>query len=184
MTFINMDKAFKIPPQSPKSIISPKALTSCLQKLVGTSFHMTGKPRADGSALRKLISKTIFEKGLSAEANIEDFEIIPPRQKGIPRLLRELIDTYLVTTGESYNLQVWNRIPNSNSVLVQYACGDKILCKNIRFVFVKIDTTNEVIESIIVLTAEYIETHFGKFGKPTIKHQLMISQKTKRTNYQ
>jgi len=172
-----MDKAFKIPPQSPQNVISPKELTSCLKKLVGTSFRITGKPRTDGSALRKLISKVILEKGLSMEAKNEDFEIIPPRQKGIPRLLRELIDTYLVTTGDSYNLQVWNRIPNSSSVLVQYACGAKILCKDIRFVFVKIDTVNEIIESIIVLTADYIENNFGKFGKPTIKHQLMISKK-------
>ncbi len=174
---INMDKAFKIPPQSPLHIISPEKLVECLQSLVGTPFRFTGKPRTDGSSLRKLITKTLFECGISDEAISGDFEIVPPRQKGVPRLLRELLDTYIVTTGNSYNLQVWNRVPNSDSILVQYTCGSKIQCKDIRFIFVKIDVNTEIIESIVILTPEYIENRFGKFGKPTIKHQLMISNK-------
>ena len=41
-----------------------------------------------------------------------------PKQKGVPSFLREYIDTYIITTGNSYNLQVWNRNPNSASVQV------------------------------------------------------------------
>ncbi|MDR3651514.1 MAG: hypothetical protein P4L34_00930 [Paludibacter sp.] len=174
---ITMDKAFKIPPKSPENIISPENLVDCLRKLIGVKFKFTGKPRTDGSSLRKLIARTIFEQNISPEANAGDYEIMPPRQKGVPRLIRELIDTYIVTTGESYNLQVWNRVPNSNSILVNYTSGDKIQCKDIRLIFIKVNTTEEIIESIIVLTPEYIEKKFGKFGKPTIKHQLMISNK-------
>lgn len=33
------------------------------------------------------------------------------------------------------------------------------------------------------MTADYIEAHFGKFGKPTIKHQLLISNKARTQIY-
>lgn len=172
-----MDKAFKIPPVSPHDIISPSDLTKCLNTLIGKPFKITGKPRTDGSSLGKLITKTLFDNGISPEAVKDSFEIVPPKKKGVPRLIRELIDTYIVTTGDSYNLQVWNRIPNSKSILIQYNTGEKIQSNNIRFVFIKIDMGAKIIESIVILTSDYIESHFGKFGKPTIKHQLMISNK-------
>jgi hypothetical protein len=60
---------------------------------------------------------------------------------------------------------------------VKYSNGETIQCKDIRLIFIKIDTDAELIDSIIILTPEYIENKFGKFGKPTIKHQLMISPK-------
>jgi hypothetical protein len=110
-------------------------------------------------------------------ANPDEFEIVPPRKKGVPRMLREFIDSYIVTSGKSYNLQVWNRIPNCKTVLVKYDSGASLKCDDIRYVFVKIDLERQIISSILILTADYIETHFGKFGKPTIKHQLLISMK-------
>lgn len=56
-------------------------------------------------------------------------------------------------------------------------------CDNVRYIFVKIDSVKNIISSIIILTADYIESHFGKFGKPTIKHQLLISNKARNQIY-
>lgn len=172
-----MDKLFKIPPQSPSMAMSIEKLIDSLKPLLGMPFHLTGKPRTDGSTLRKLVSKALMSSGISSEVTNENFEFIPPRKKGVPKLIREMVDTYIVTTGNSYNLQVWNRFPNSHSVLVKYANGDAIKCKDIRLIFIKIDTENNLIDSIVILTPEYIENTFGKFGKPTIKHQLLILPK-------
>ncbi len=172
-----MDKSFRIPPQSPTTAMSAEKLINCLKSLLGTPFHLTGKPRTDGSTLRKFISNALLSNGLSPEAVVENFEFIPSKKKGIPKLIREMVDTYIVTTGESYNLQVWNRFPNSHSVLVKYENGETIKSKDIRFLFIKIDTEKELIDSIAILTPEYIESKFGKFGKPTIKHQLLILPK-------
>ena len=41
----------------------------------------------------------------------------------------------------------------------------------------KFKTIDGTIESIVVMTPDYIEKTFGKFGKPTIKQQLIISNK-------
>jgi len=97
----------------------------------------------------------------------------------VPKIVREFIDTYIVTTGTSYNLQVWNRIPASNTLLIKYESGESLHCNDVRFIFVRIDIAKSVIASIIILTPEYIEEKFGKFGKPTIKHQLLISSKAR-----
>ena len=35
--------------------------------------------------------------------------------------------------------------------------------------------------SVIVLSHDYIEAAFGRFGKPTVKHQLIISPSTRNT---
>ena len=71
-----------------------------LQKII----FLTGKPRTDGSNLRKLISNVLLTVGLSPEAEVGNFEIIPPKKKGVPKLIREMVDTYIVTTGNSYKL--------------------------------------------------------------------------------
>lgn len=172
-----MDKSFQIPPLSPTMAMSNEKLIDSLKPLIGTSFRLTGKPRTDGSTLRKLISNTLLSSGLSQEAEVGNFEFIPPKKKGVPKLIREMVDTYIVTTGDSYNLQVWNRYPNSHSVLVKYTNGETIKSKDIRLIFIKIDVEKELIDSIVILTPEYIESKFGKFGKPTIKHQLLILPK-------
>ncbi len=102
----------------------------------------------------------------------------------MPKITREFIDTYIVTSGDSYNLQVWNRLPASNSLLIKYDSGESLKCTDVRFVFVKIDLAKSIIASVIILTAEYIEKHFGKFGKPTIKHQLLISSKARKSIFE
>jgi hypothetical protein len=178
-----MDHAFKIPPKSPKFLTEIAILPEILKGLVGSEFKLTGKTRTDGANVRKLIANELLKNGLPEGANIGEFEIVPPRKKGVPKMLRELIDSYTVTSGDSYNLQVWNRIPNCKTVLVKYDTGATLKNDEVRYVFVKIDSWKNRISSIIILTADYIESHFGKFGKPTIKHQLLISSKARNQIY-
>lgn len=179
-----MNKEFKIPPKSPGYLTKPELLIERLSKLIGENFKLTGKTRTDGSNMRKLIAKTLEAYGLPTECSVGNYEIVPPKSKGIPKLTREFIDSYIVTTGNSYNLQVWNRIPASNSLLIKYESGDKLKCKDVRFILVRVDIENQKINSIFILTPEYIETKFGKFGKPTIKHQLLISSKARKEIYE
>lgn len=176
-----MNKDFKIPPQSPKLLTSPKELVKRLSKLIYTDFPLTGKTRTDGSKLRKLIASTLEDYQLPEIASPNDYEIVPLKKKGIPKITREFVDTYMVTSGTTYNLQVWNRIPASNSLLVQYETGETLRCRDVRFILVHIDTVKYQIVGIAILTADYIEQHFGKFGKPTIKHQLLIPAKVRKS---
>lgn len=170
-----MNKDFKLPPASPKLLTSLSILAKNLAGLVGQPFNLTGKTRTDGSNNRKLIASTLENFDLPDIANESDFEILPPKRKGLPKITREFIDTYMVTSGTSYNLQVWNRIPASDTLLIKYTSGESLKCSNVRFVFSNIDIENQKIASILILTPDYIESQFGKFGKPTIKHQLLIS---------
>jgi len=175
-----MNKDFKIPPESPKLLTPPESLAKLFTKLIGTSFRLTGKTRTDGSNIRKLIAKTLESNQLPALANKEQYEIVPPKGKGVPKITREYLDTYIVTSGSSYNLQVWNRIPAAETLLIKYESGESLKCTDVRFVFVKIDTEKNIVASVIILTPEYIERNFGNFGKPTVKNQLLISRKVRR----
>jgi hypothetical protein len=175
-----MEKIFNIPPKNPQNVISTKDLAICLKSLIGKSVKMTGKPRTDGSTIRKIVMKCLSAYHTCETAKAVEYEIIPHRRKGLPRLLLELVDTYIVTSGTYYNLQIWNRFPNSKSALIEYKDGKKIRSNDIRLVFLKINLQKSIIESIAILTPEYIEKKFGQFGNPTIKHQIIISEK-KRT---
>lgn len=166
-----------IPPTSKNNILTNEALADILRPLVGTEFNMTFKPRTDGSRMRKLISALI--EGHASNANSDAYIIPIPRKKGLPKILSELIDTYIVSTGESYNLQVWNRNPNGKNTLVKYVNGEIITPKDIRFVMIKVSPSDNIISSITILTPSYIEKKFGKFGKPTIKNQLLINSKVR-----
>ena len=179
-----MNSDFKIPPKSPNQLTSPSKLANILSSLIGTPFFLTGKTRTDGSNIRKLIASVIENHDLPELAQESEYEIVPPKRKGIPRIAREFIDTYIITTGTSYNLQVWNRIPASNTLLIKYESGESLYCKDVRFIFVRIESSKSEIASIIILTPEYIEQKFGKFGRPTIKHQLLISTKARAAIYQ
>ena len=172
-----MNPAFKSPPLSKAHLTAAKTIAQRLQPLIGTKFPLTGKSRTDGSSLRKLIAATLFQYDLPPEAPEESYFMIPEKGKGIPKLTREFLDTYIITSGKSYNLQVWNRIPNSDDIQIEYLNGKNLLAKDVRFVLIKIDITNHTIAAILVLTPDYIVEHFGKFGSPTIKHQLLVSHK-------
>lgn len=178
-----MNKEFKTPPVSPNAFTEEKELVRLFSSLIGQHFNLTGKTRTDGSNLRKRIACTLETIELPKPAINGEYEIVPPRGKGVPKITREFIDTYIVTSGTSYNLQVWNRIPASNMLLVKYDSGESLQCIDVRFVFGKINISKSEIESVIILTPEYIEQKFGKFGKPTIKHQLLISSKVRNEIY-
>lgn len=164
----------KIPPKSKSVMSTPKELVEVLKPLIGQKILMTGKSRTDGANFRKIITNHLLSKYIPEAA--DEYEIVPPKHKGVPTFLREYIDTYIITTGNSYNLQVWNRNPNSASVQVNLNNGETLLASDVRFVLGKI-SADHCIESIIIMTPEYIENRFGKFGKPTVKQQLIISNK-------
>lgn len=179
-----MNKEFKIPPASPSDLTNLKTLQKRLKPLVGTAFTLTKKSRTDGSNNRKLIAKTLEAFTLPKASEEGKYEIVPPKKKGVPKVLREFIDTYIVTGGKSYNLQVWNRIPSSETLLIRYATGENLKCTDVRFILTKIDIDTSTITSIIIATPDYIVKKFGKFGKPTVKHQLLISNKIRTEIYQ
>lgn len=179
-----MNKNFQIPPKSPKEITNPIVLAKIFSLLIGQPFNLTGKTRTDGSNIRKLIALTLENHDLPELSEIGEYEIVPPKKKGVPKIVREFLDTYIVTSGTSYNLQVWNRIPASNMLLIKYESGESLHCNDVRFVIVRIDIIKALIASVIILTPEYIEQKFGKFGKPTIKHQLLISSKVRKAIYE
>lgn len=164
----------KKPPKSKGVLSAPSDIVNRLKSLIGQEFIVTGKSRTDGSNFRKMITNHLLKEYMPEAA--KEYEIVPPKHKGVPTFLREYIDTYIVTTGVFYNLQVWNRNPNSASVQVDLKNGETLLASDVRFVLGKINDNNRI-ESIVVMTPDYIENRFGKFGKPTIKQQLIISNK-------
>lgn len=165
------------------SYLSNEEIKERLQSLIGQPFKLTGKTRTDGSNFRKLITKTIIDKDSTkvALASPDEYTVISPGRKGVPKFLREYIDTYLITTGDKYNLQVWNRNPISNTLQVEFLNGEKWFAKNVRFVLGKIDVTNNLIESIFILSPKYIVDNFGSFGNPTYKEQMLISDIKRNT---
>ncbi len=165
------DRKLTIPPLDIASRPSAKDIAEVLKPLINSDFKLTGKTRTDGSNLRKLLGSVIDLSFNIPQATPDDYNLMV--KKGLPKLLTYCIDSYLVTSGESYNLQVWNRIPNSENILIEYSNGDKILSKDINFVFVKVKDSK--IQSIIVATPQKMEELFGAMTVPTIKHQLLIS---------
>lgn len=176
-----MNPIFSLPPYTKEQLTPPHVLAQWLRCLVGKKFQLTGKTRTDGSTLRKLIAETLEKQPLPTPCQESMFKIVPHKGKGVPRILLEYIDTYIVTSGKSYNLQVWNRNPSTHSVQIEYRTGDKLLANEVRFVFVRVHPIAHEIRAVLVLTPNYIVEKFGKFGKPTIKHQLIITDSARQT---
>ena len=174
-----MNSIFGFPPIYKAHLTPPDEIASRLQSLIGTPFKLTGKTRTDGSNMRKLVAQTFAEFSLPKPCPRSSYSIIPPKAKGLPRILLEYVDTYIVTKGNTYNLQVWNRNPSSDSIQVEYNSGELLSSKDVRFVFLRVDPQTQTISSILVLTPDYIESKFGRFGKPTIKHQIIIPPKVR-----
>jgi len=179
-----MNKSLKTPPKSTKTLTPPNTLAKYFSELIGKEFILTGKTRTDGSNIRKLIASILEKYALPDFAEIDQYEIVPPKGKGVPKITREFLDTYIITTGTSYNLQVWNRIPAAETLLIKYESGESLKCDDVRFVLVRIDAIKNKIDSIFILTPKYIEEKFGKFGKPTVKQQLLISKKVREEIYE
>jgi len=172
-----MNSYFRVPPLNPAYLTLPEILAERLKPLIGTEFHLTMFPRTNGSKIRKLIAETLDIYDLPAPCPKNLYTIVPTKGKGVPRILLEYIDTYIVTTGKQYNLQVWNRNPTGNAALVEYASGEKLSANDVRYILVRIDPNEHSIRSIFILSPEYIEACFGPFGKETSKQQLIITAK-------
>ncbi len=170
-----MNKEFRVPPANKASLTPPDVLAERLKGLIGADLRLSGKSRTDGANARKLVANTLEQYPLPSASLEGDYAIVPPKGKGIPSILREYVDTYIVTTGASYNLQVWNRNPTADSVQIEYTNGDQLSARDVRFVFVRVDPITHKIRAVLVLTPDYIEKTFGRFGVPTIKHQLIIT---------
>lgn len=169
-----------LPPKNVSEVLSGEKLADKLKSLIGMKFILTNKPRTDGSMLRKLITRVLDDNSIET-ADKEDYVIIPVKKKGIPKLLACLADSYIVTTGDNYNLQVWNRFPNTSNTLIEYSgTTNCINCRDIRFIFVQIDTATQQIQTVVVATPQYIVDKFGEFGIPTMKYQLIISDLKRR----
>lgn len=175
-----LNNPLTIPPKNKNALTPPKILVERLSVLIGTSFPLTRKTRTDGTNMRNLIAATLEKHPLPPPCDRDSYTIIPPKKKGVPRILREYIDTYIATTGDAYNLQVWNRNPVGESIQIEYAFGENLRERDVRFVIVRVDPHTFEVRSIFLLSSDYIVDHFGKFSRPTIKHQLIITDKTRR----
>jgi hypothetical protein len=170
-----MKRPIAIPPASKDDLSTGDEVARVLAPLLGKPFRLTSKTRTDGSNLRKTIARVLEESvDLPTPAADGAWRIVPPKKKGVPRLLREFVDTYIVTSGTAYNLQVWNRNPSEPIPQIEYSDGSLLRANDVRLILVRVDVSRQVIRSIIVATPEYIVRHFGKFGKPTVKEQLII----------
>lgn len=171
-----MDKAVKIPPVHLGLISTPEALSQTLGNLLNTEFHLTTKTKTDGSRLRRVVAGLLAKSSLPQECAKGQYQVLPKRGKGVPKILREYLDTYIVTSGKSYNLQVWNRDPVGTAVLVKYGCPNTnpLLEKDVRYVLIYVAGDPSRIQTIAILSPDYIVRTFGKFGVVTVKHQLMI----------
>lgn len=169
-----------IPPKDKNSSLTGEQLAHKLQILIGKDFMVTGKPKTDGANLRALIEYTLAKDNIEL-ADADSYAIVPFKKKGIPKTIKYLAESFLVTTGKNYNLQIWNRIPNTRHLLIKYKTGETIRCQDINCILVKIDTEQQRIDSIIVASPKYLERKFGKFGVPTIKYQAIIAGKTRNS---
>jgi hypothetical protein len=159
-----------------QSDLSPgDAIARRLTPLVGAQFPLTGKTRTDGSKIRQAVASMLEnDESLPSGAQDGTWRIVPPKKKGVPRLLREFVDTFIVTSGTSYNLQVWNRNPSQPTPQIEYSDGSLLRANDVRLALIRVDIVRHVVRCVIVATPEYIVTHFGKFGKETVKEQLII----------
>lgn len=89
----------KKPPKCKSVISTPEELVEALRPLIGQTIPMTGKSRTDGSNFRKIVTNHLLSNYMPEAA--DEYEIVPPKQKGVPAFLREYIDTYIVTNNIS-----------------------------------------------------------------------------------
>ena len=72
----------KKPPKCKDVISAPERLVEILKPLIGSKIPMTGKPRTDGSNFRKIITEHLLSNYMPEAA--DEYEIVPPKQKGVP----------------------------------------------------------------------------------------------------
>lgn len=170
-----MKRAISIPAAAHGDLSAGEEIAQRLATLVGRPFPLSGKTRTDGSNLRKAVARLLEESpALPTAAADGEWRIVPPKRKGVPRLLREFVDTFIVTSGTSYNLQVWNRNPTQPTPQIEYVDGSVLRANDVRLILVRVDVARHRIRSVVVATPQYIAERFGKFGKETVKEQLII----------
>jgi len=86
-----MNKEFKIPVSSPQELTDVKDLVKLFSNLIGKEFKITGKTRTDGSNIRKLIASVLESKRLPQAAIKGQYEIVPPKGKGVPKITENLL---------------------------------------------------------------------------------------------
>jgi hypothetical protein len=176
-----LKRPISIPPASKGDLSSGDEIVRRLAPLLGKPFALTGKTRTDGSNLRKTVARVLEESPpFPTPAADASWRIVPPKRKGVRRLLREFVDTFIVTSGSSYSLQVWNRNPSQPIPQIEYSDGSLLRANDVRLIFVRVDVARRKIRSIVVATPDYIVRNFGKFGKPTVKEQLIILPRTRQ----
>ena len=168
-----MNPELLLPPQTKTDLTPPQEIVHRLEPLLGQVFPFVGKGRTDGSAIRRLVAHELQKHPLPTPSR--EFLILPDKGKGVPKNVLEFVDTYIVTSGKSYNLQVWNRIPDSDDPQVECEDGSILVAKDARLVLLRIDVESHIIRAILGMSPQYVVTNFGEFSKPTIKHQMIIS---------
>lgn len=171
----DLKRPISTPPASQGDLSSGDEIARRISPLIGKALPLTGKPRTDGSNVRKAVARLLEESSsLPAPSPDGAWRIVPPKRKGVPRLLREFVDTFIITSGSSYNLQVWNRNPSQPIPQIEYVDGSVLRANDVRLILVRVDVALHRIRCIVVATPDYIVEHFGKFGKETVKEQLII----------
>lgn len=79
-------------PKSKDPILLPEQLVARLRPLVGKSFSLTRKVRTDGANLGKIICDLLIDR-LEYAIEKDQYQVVSPKEKGLPRILVELIDT-------------------------------------------------------------------------------------------
>lgn len=161
------------PPSSLDIVISTPQLAILLKNtILGTEYKTTGKPRTDGSWFRKKITDALdLQPGGMVRGD-----------KGMPKLINQLIDVQLITKGDkrsSFNFQVWNRLPNSKKLLCLSQKGEPIYGNDIRYVFGFHEDQSSIISTIGIFTGHEIETYLRKkpfSSSKTIKEQMILSE--------
>lgn len=83
---------FSNAPKSKDPILLPEQLVARLRPLVGKSFSLTRKVRTDGANLGEIICDLLIDR-LEYAIEKDQYQVVSPKEKGLPRILVELIDT-------------------------------------------------------------------------------------------
>ncbi len=84
----------KKPPKCKSVISTPEELVETLRPLIGQTISMTGKSRTDGSNFRKIVTNHLLSNYMPEAA--DEYEIMPPKQKGVPAFLINALPTNLL----------------------------------------------------------------------------------------
>jgi hypothetical protein len=174
-------------PQSKEDIFTIEELIERLQPLIGEKFPYQGNSRGDGSTLRKIVARQLeldFPPSYKYVPT-EDSSYSITEIKGFPKIIRHMITTHIATPeykNKKYNLQVWNYNPNfPDNPLIFKSDGEVLFTyKDLRGVIAWVNRLTHIIESITIFTPERIQEVYGKFGKETVKHQMIINDNIRR----